>query len=141
MKTKRLVIMATLPLLACAAATAALPLFLFLRGDDRFSTSQFQRLKEGMTRDEVSALLGAPGDYTNGAGTYRLYSSEGVIIEELSAKAPAVRLERCWCGPAGAIEVYFDDDGRLSNKWHYVHWPPPPTAWEEITDWFAFNKP
>jgi hypothetical protein len=138
MKTKR-VLFLTLPM--CAVAAAAIAFFVLIWDAGHFSASEFARLEEGMTQDEVSAILGArPGDYTNGAGTYRLLSNEGVVIENLSVANNQERLERCWCGLDGAIEVYFDENGRLTNKWHYEPWPPPPPVWRRIVARLSFEK-
>ena len=52
------------PWIVVIAAVAFAGLFLLMRPRPRFGEEQFERLREGMTEAEVSALLGCPpGDY------------------------------------------------------------------------------
>jgi hypothetical protein len=134
---KKRIIVVTLLVLVAGVAAAGLGIFW---DDGQFSASQCARLREGMTQDEVATILGSPpGDHTHGAGRYRLLSEEGEIVEILVVSENPERLKRCWCGQSSAIEVFFDDDGRLMYKWHYERWPAP-TAWQRLARWLPFGK-
>ncbi len=71
---------------------------------DRITEENYFRIKQGMSRTEVEAILGPPGDYRNGPTTnagpeYLLYRRS--------------RSED-WRGDTGVIRIEFDDSGRVT---------------------------
>jgi hypothetical protein len=109
-------------LAAALITTAILVIFPIPRPETgRFTEKQFKRLMNGMTRDQVEAILGAPaGDYTNGKGDYRRFengqSADGTCV--------TADLRDRWFGPDGAIFLAFDVDGRMVSGTFWVAWWP-----------------
>jgi hypothetical protein len=83
------------------------------------SRESYDRVKLGMTQEEVRGVIGRPsGSYlTGGKETTRdLRESEGRLPEPFAP--PTI-----WCGNAADLVVYFGADGRLVRKELYLD-PP-----------------
>ena len=80
----------------------------------RIRPSTFELIKVGMTEDEVEELLGVkPGTFDGyDVGSRRVHGTQ---------------VPRIWCSRHGAISVWFDDKGRVSDR--SAEWPEPSTWW------------
>jgi hypothetical protein len=116
-----------LKLVAILVLVAAV-MFLLQPRKDRVTRENFDRIRDGMTRTEVQAILGPPGDYASGptglpppppvGGVWlsslahlhrdarRTFDPDEALIAEILDRAVA------WEGDAGAIWVRF---GRLGT--------------------------
>jgi hypothetical protein len=92
--------MATIPLLAIG-------LFLFWPLSSQVTRENFERIRTGMSRAEVEAILGGPpGDYTTGP-------TEKDLLELSAADTPeGPRYLVIWEGDSGTIWVGFDANDR-----------------------------
>ncbi|HEV3257706.1 MAG TPA: hypothetical protein VG013_12545 [Gemmataceae bacterium] len=86
----------------------------------RFTEEKVARIHEGMTEEEVVAILGKP------AGYYASFDAPDVLPPE-SWKTPEGyplpdgTFMRGWVSDAGAVEVYFRPDGRVRrSRWEFV---------------------
>jgi hypothetical protein len=81
---------------------------------DRITAANFERIHKGMTRAEVEAILGLPGDYTTGAThadpEFMFHGDEWFNV---FATGPAWPL---WEGDAIRIQVGFDDSDHATHK-------------------------
>jgi hypothetical protein len=89
-------------LLVVAARLVLLP-----PANPRITEANFQRIKAGMRREEVEAILGRPGDYRTGP-TFGLYTS-GPLFIVTPATSDATPLE--WRGDEVEISAWVDPDG------------------------------
>ena len=93
------------------------------------SLASFERVREGMTRDEVIATIGAPpGDYSTqsltfgpGGSFYFCWHSERWVSDEAECR------------------VLFGDDGRVSTVRMEKPWisRPQPTRLERLRQWLG----
>jgi hypothetical protein len=135
--TKRKVLAVGVPTIT-AVACAVWLVILYLRQPD-FTEEQFEQLKEGMTGDEVVAIMKvAEGDYTFGFGDYRQIAG----WQTIDGTGVPSELENTWCGRQGMIQVGFDRDGRLAWKDYWHAWPPRPEIEQRMNDaWNARPRP
>jgi hypothetical protein len=99
MKRKRLLlVLAALAALAVAGTAVLWP------RRPRVTREKFDRIREGMTRADVEAILGPPGDYRNGPTRYeKVGPPEGLRL---------FRREFWWYDD-GTFDVGFDGTGRI----------------------------
>src|SRR5262245_57678709 len=83
-------------------------LAVFLPPTSGVTKSNFERLKTGMSRDEVNRILGTLG-----------------FLENVNNH------EYCWSGPDGACALCFDDASRLSER-RWIDFPR--SNWQKLTD-------
>jgi len=103
-RRKRLVVLAGLAVVLCAAGAVAL--WPREGSADRVTRENYDRLRKGMTHAEVQAILGPPGDYRTGPTLPEF--SEGDALH-LSAFTQFI-----WQGDDGAIFVdIFKYDGKM----------------------------
>ncbi len=97
-----------------ALALAGAIAFLLLRPEPpaRFTREMFDRIQAGMTRADVEALLGRPGDYTTGP----VEAAPGFRSMVVLQKPPLTALVLDWRDNAGGISVAFDASGRPVAK-------------------------
>jgi hypothetical protein len=79
----------------------------------RVSRARYDRIQLGMSRAQVDALLGAPGDYTTGR------TCVSARAEPAWAGAPEAWIgaaTEAWSGDEGTIWVAFDASGRVAAK-------------------------
>jgi hypothetical protein len=95
-----------------AAVVAAGVVVLWPRPPSRVTQENFGRIREGMSRAEVEAILGPAGDYRTGPSTY--HPDLLPFWDYKSVK---------WEGNAGAISVGFDESGR-TRQIQLVHSSP-----------------
>jgi hypothetical protein len=101
-------------------------------GRDRVTPENFDRVRAGMTRAEVDAILGPPGDYTTAP-------TEGVRVTR-SKDYPTFRapgsesayLQSCWLSDTAQAVVWFDYSGR-ANRGYYA-----PMRIKDETPWARF---
>jgi hypothetical protein len=92
-----------LPLTALAAPR---PLF-FPAANPRLTQANFDRIRPGMRREEVEAILGPPGDYRTGPPRLRSTPSPG--------RHPGqAQTELCWHGDGAEIRLWLQADGAVS---------------------------
>src|SRR5260370_41942972 len=106
------------PLVAFAAvlALAALLAPVFPRPPSAGIRARFEQIQNGMTEDQVEDLLGGPRgvyDKTRSYSTMTTAAGTGSGRSHLS----------WWYFPDCAIEVGFDEDGRVNGK--RIEQPPP----------------
>ena len=119
-----------------AILAAAIGLFVAFYEENRFTERQHNRLKVGMTKDEVIRLLRCPpGDYTNGKGSYLLLGSTGATMDRMDLGPGPGELRDWWCGSHGAIWAHFDDDGRLTGSMYWHARETPPNIWTRLRRW------
>jgi hypothetical protein len=101
---------------------------------DRITQANEERIRIGMSRAEVLAILGPPGDYTTAptwsddgekwvrpifdpaSGTHWLPRVDGHQFKPLPV---AGSKEETWKGDTGKIGVMFDASGRVWEHWYY----------------------
>jgi hypothetical protein len=109
----------------------------------------FRKLKKGMTRAEVEAIIGGPpGDYGRVNGGYHVHACEsstcavfynvrhddkGPTAKEVDAIVAREGIAMWW-GPSKAIAVQFDEDGNAVNL-GYGGAMPGPSFWDVIREW------
>jgi len=90
---------------------------------ERITRANFHRIREGMSRAEVEAILGPPGDYRTGLGETwftepKLWSPDRDIAprpEPLWSTAPGNSWAR-WDSDSFSIWISFDDSGSAAVK-------------------------
>jgi hypothetical protein len=93
-------------LIAAAVGLAAVGVYSWSQRKPDFTAAQHLRINEGMTLQQVEAILGCPpGDYTR-AGVPPSHSDSILSTEETR--------EEAWLGETGSIHVTFDKDGRVA---------------------------
>jgi hypothetical protein len=92
------------------AVLVAVGAFVLWPRQDRVTRENYDQIKVGMTRAEVDAILGPPGDYTTVEpfGTGYGQQSEGTQL----IIPPTVD----WVGDEGYLQVGFDDEDRVVGK-------------------------
>jgi hypothetical protein len=116
--------------------------FIDLSPSRRIQRQAFGRVRRGMTRAEVEALLGQPGDYFSRAPDPREYQRDGVrgaedgwfgpSIVALAPWRPGPAAEipesggpgeqLAWNGDNGGIVLDFDNKGEVVGKtFHFAH--------------------
>ena len=81
----------------------------------RFTETTFRKIRPGMTRAEVCALLGnPPGDYHKGL----IVITDDCFphVMEFDAAERAQERIELWIDDEGIISVWFDASGRVINK-------------------------
>jgi hypothetical protein len=78
-----------------------------LRHIDRVT---FEKIRTGMTSQELAALLGPPGDYRTGPSLEDRAESSYHIVDDS---------EGTWICDACCINVYFDSGGKVFVKHHH----------------------
>jgi hypothetical protein len=87
------------------AAGMAMKAVFFLPTNPHITQVNFERIKKGMTRREVEAILGPPGDYRSGPTVF-LYRS---------ASRPGMAVPLEWRGDIGEIWVWVAADGGVRD--------------------------
>jgi hypothetical protein len=95
-----------------AAVSAAVGLWLRSPGN-RITPENFDRLRAGMTRADVEALLGPPGAYVTGPG---VIDGTGYRHEYFVPPQPRMGTPAVWDCDDARIVVDFDDAGRATMK-------------------------
>jgi hypothetical protein len=72
--------------------------------------ANFERIREGMSRADVEAVLGPPGDYTTGPTALRSIPVSW---------APPPGSPEFWTGDEGNATVWFDAAGRVAGS-HFL---------------------
>ncbi|HEV3260877.1 MAG TPA: hypothetical protein VG013_28755 [Gemmataceae bacterium] len=101
-------------LLALVPVVGCVLLFLpvFLMGDEPktpITMANAKKIREGMTQEEVAAIIGPPGDYTTGPCVVNLHGTS----------VPGTRFEN-WTSDEAHIFIGFDKRGRVAG-WNF--WP------------------
>lgn len=104
----------TLILAASCTVICMLLAWLFFPRSGRINRAGFERIEEGMTRQEVEEILGsAPGDFTV---VKNPMAPLVTWLRPLDAKNwPWERQQ--WLSDAGEIEVTFDCEGKVIHKY------------------------
>ena len=102
---------------------------LFLWPRDRITVESWQKIRIGMTEDEVAEILGGPGmtDKEFRAENDRLgkelgqrpWQPEGLIMEEPKNKFVDFDRAKTWMGRRGMIVIELDQDNNVCWK-HFV---------------------
>jgi hypothetical protein len=117
MTKRQIALRVTAIFLAGALCGAAVGAFLLWPRADAFDASLYWHIKEGMTREEVIALLGVPpGDYhTDTRLCVRCYATSSFVVT-----AEGKLLQECtyeiWVSNRGVIEVGFDKECKVIGK-------------------------
>jgi hypothetical protein len=77
--------------------------------EDRVTRANYDRFQIGMTREEVEAILGLPGDYSTGPSLFRTLTFDR---GEPSSEGGAPTY---WGGDTGAIGIMFDRKGSVAQ--------------------------
>jgi hypothetical protein len=102
-RRKLLVALAGLAVMVAAGAVVGWP------RANRVTWENYDRIREGMTRAEVEAILGPPGDYRTGP----TIALNGSVIAPYGS-----RHQGDWVGNEGFIGVVFDS-GVVEHKYFY----------------------
>ena len=78
---------------------------------ERITQENYDRIRVGMSRAEVYAVLGPPGDYSTGDAKASDLPGPPMLTEDLRQ---AISLEE-WFGDRAAIGVYFDGAGNVAS--------------------------
>jgi hypothetical protein len=87
--------------LAGLALVAAVATLVFWQGRDRVTAENYERIHKGMTRSEVEAILGPPGDYASGPA---------VGEDELWWRLRFQLADHSWVGNSAWIMVTYEKD-------------------------------
>ncbi len=118
-----------------AIALVALAAYCLSHGPERITRENYKRIREGMTRAEVEAILGPPGDYRSGLGELLLEGSHNSIWAEDEPPVPDSILDQDsepngkawdslsiyyrWFSDNAEVDLRFDDDGRVAGHSFY----------------------
>jgi hypothetical protein len=110
-KKRQLLLLLTLAVLVAVSGAFLLP-----RRDDQITEANCDKIRKGMTRQELEAILGGPpDDYTSWPhAVLRLHGQEG-RLRSLGVSW------RAWVGEKGIILVSFDTDRKVD----FVFFRPP----------------
>jgi hypothetical protein len=129
-------------LLAALVMLAGAAVFVLWQRPDRVTRANYDRIRMGMSRAEVYAILGPPGDYTTRPGVYRHFhwrqdgrlsygvgffwtGDEEVIVLDFNPRDDAVwRMEFEDVGPYGRVELSAFDDLRWRAERQWRRWFP-----------------
>jgi hypothetical protein len=97
-------------LAASVLAAVCLLVVLWPRQEADVRPDQFDRIRLGMSRDQVEGVLGLEAGYMayDGVPYHTLIAQEGPDME-------AARMLH-WCGQTHSIFVWLDDDGRVACR-------------------------
>jgi hypothetical protein len=99
----------------------------------------FDRVRPGMTLDEVVAAIGRPPDdgYTPSLAEFQRISTKRYFSPE---DAPPLAFEHQWpCGDGELLVVAFGRDGRAVRYWLYaLEWAPLSEWFQATRDWLGF---
>jgi hypothetical protein len=110
MRRRRLLLGAVV-LALLGVAGALLPLMLPRRGAG-ITRANYEQIREGMTLDEVEAILGDPaGDYTGG----QFYALPVPAVKFLPPRHIPV-IWRDWISKEGCISIGFSESGQVGRK-------------------------
>jgi hypothetical protein len=85
---------------------------------DRITETNYARIRAGMSRVEVEAILGTPGDYGSGpevSPVFAFYSAGGITGTQFRGKlySPTSCIYAEWLGETLCVQVGYDDSGRV----------------------------
>ncbi len=132
-------------LVLLAALVGAVSFAYFQYDPDPVGPGGFRRLHEGMTWDEVEAVLGKP------APAAEVCVGDAVVFYESSSSwgtcAPArgagvyheIFCGQSWSGPVYSIDVRVGRNGRVDGAALYRRSAAALTVWERITTWTEDN--
>jgi hypothetical protein len=97
----------------------------------------FDRIRAGMSRREVEAILGGPpGDYRDQIR----YPRGGCCLPRESfppeTDVGGYRAEE-WTADEREVTVYFGADGTVADKGFLDYSLPPPSSWERLRQWLG----
>jgi hypothetical protein len=111
MRRRKLIVAVGLVVLVAVAAFVAWP------RPQRITRENFDRIQDGMSRAEVEAILGPPGDYRTGPTLYTLETFTGTLMDFGSQRrsladegGPAM----CWVSDTCSIDIDLDQKGVFS---------------------------
>lgn len=133
--------------LARLAVLIAACSFAFWPRPARITRESFRLLKEGMSRAEVEAILGPPGDYasgdteSDGAATGRDY--ESIMTVEAYLPRPRSSWQGDWNGDRIKIHVALNLEGKIFLAWcgprqPVDHGPLGNLLWRAKRQWHWF---
>ena len=102
--------------LAMIVAGGALVLWPPTDPASRITQENFERIKEGMSRAEVEAILGPAGDYSTGP-TQRFMSVEDIIAQARLDTFSLHSGELTWTSDMVMVRVEFDSRGVATAKY------------------------
>ncbi len=100
-----------------AVAVLLLPALVWFWMDYTSLSSRFDRLREGMSRAEVEAILGPPSWESPPLDPDRP-DPNGVIGQPILPSGKIVAKHLRWAATAASFHVYFDEDGAVVGKLH-----------------------
>jgi hypothetical protein len=94
----------------------------------QFTKAMADRIREGMTEDEVVTILGSPpGDYSTETGTKWGGGSGSQSDAKVFSKSGHLTNAH-WVSDAGIVLVFFNDDGRVTDcSWLDLSGDPLPS--------------
>jgi hypothetical protein len=114
-----------------AVVIAVATVVLWPRSSSRITRENFARIKQGMSRGEVEAILGTPGDYRTGTGEDLAAGSEGrsgypedesvrdgdwLVVEPDGSMMDSLGPRYVWISDTAQVQLRFDEDGRLIDR-------------------------
>jgi hypothetical protein len=102
-RRKLLVVLAGLVVMATVGVVVLWP------RSERITRENYDRIRVGMSRAEVYAVLGPPGDYATGDAT----ATDLLGPPRLADLRQAISIEK-WFGDRAAIGVFFDGAGNVA---------------------------
>jgi hypothetical protein len=153
LRKRRWVLLVVAPVVAVVivAVLAAVRLWWF-RPAPRFGPAYFERIKEGMTEDEVEAVVGCPAGYYNkppprpaGLPPDASLPTGDIAGRELKHSGPELGPGQAsktewWWGDSYGIEVKFDHEGRVAAHSLYGVEEPDagPSVLERLHAWLGW---
>jgi hypothetical protein len=123
---------------------------LFLLPRDRITQASWEKIRTGMTEKEVEEVLGGPGmdqetfqDHCDTLekqlGKRPFITIDGIcLMEPVSGPMLVPNKSKIWLGRRGAIEIQFDNDGKVFFRGFRGIRPADPTFLESVRDWLGW---
>ena len=117
---------------------------LFLWPRDRITVESWQKIRIGMTEDEVAEILGGPGmsweerEAKQNAIAKNVGKDPFVPNEVFLYEPPLVIVgtDKYWLGPRGMIAIFFDQEqGHVCSK-RFNGWRSD--FWDSLRDWLGW---
>jgi hypothetical protein len=136
---KRLLIVAGVALAAAVIVPAALELPAYRQKLARgrlIDPAHCKRIKAGMSRAEVEAILGGP------PGDFRTENVGFLVSIPAGDWVVSVERSESWVGDEGRIAVVFDEQGRVRGRgFGEATRPTPPSLTEQARAWLRRHWP
>jgi hypothetical protein len=99
---------------------------LYLWPRDRITAESYEQIRVGMTEKDVEDILGGPGKKPP-------FTSNGIFVRRGVAETFSF-----WIGRNGFIEIEFDNDRRVIDKYFHKVQSSDPISIDRLRDWLGW---